>query len=312
MAVYTRIQISDVKKILAPYQIEALDFTPIEGGNTNSNYHVRAKKGEYILTIAEEKSLEEVRDLASLLQCLGEHHFPTSRLLTSAGKEPVTIYSGQPILVKEWIPGSVHENLSGNQLRQIGQTMAQLHQIPAPDYLPKLHPYEQQAFSGIMDKSINPEYENWLKKKLQFFEQKRPKNLPIGLIHGDVFFDNVLFEPNDIKAIIDFEEACDYYLIFDIAMGILGLCRVDEKIDLKKANALVRGYEEVRPLTFLEKDSLVFFIEYAAVATSCWRFWKYNIHSPSPHLSDRYEEMVRVAKEVAKFSKAYFSSIVFK
>ena len=119
MAVYTRIQISDLEKILAPYQIEAVNFTPIEGGNTNSNYHIQAKKGEYILTIAEEKSLEEVRDLASLLQCLGEHHFPTSRLLTSTTKEPVTIYAGQPILVKEWIPGSVHENLSGDKLGRL-------------------------------------------------------------------------------------------------------------------------------------------------------------------------------------------------
>lgn len=311
MAVYTHIQISDVEKMLAPYQIEALDFTPIQGGNTNSNYHIRAEKGEYILTIIEEKSLEEIRYLASLLQCLGEHQFPTSRILTSTANEQVTVYSEQPILVKEWISGSVHENLSADQLGQIGRTMAQLHQIPAPDYLPKLHPYEQQVFSKIIGKNINTEYESWLKERLQFFEQERPKNLPIGLIHGDVFFDNVLFEKNEIKAIIDFEEACDYYLIFDLAMGILGLCLVGGKIDLDKANVLVTGYEQLRSLTFLEKDTLALFIQHAAVATSCWRFWKYNIHSPSPYLRDKHEEMVGVAKEIGKISKEYFSSIVF-
>ena len=61
MAIYTRIQASDLEKIVAPYQIEVVDFTPIEGGNTNSNYHIQVQKGEYMLTIVEEKSLLEVQ-----------------------------------------------------------------------------------------------------------------------------------------------------------------------------------------------------------------------------------------------------------
>ena len=61
MAIYTRIQASDLNKIVAPYQIEVVDFTPIEGGNANSNYHIHAKNGEYIMTIAEEKSFHEVQ-----------------------------------------------------------------------------------------------------------------------------------------------------------------------------------------------------------------------------------------------------------
>ena len=59
MAIYTRIEESDLRKIVVPYGIEVVDFRPIDGGNTNSNYHIRAKKGEYILTIEEEKSLQE-------------------------------------------------------------------------------------------------------------------------------------------------------------------------------------------------------------------------------------------------------------
>ncbi|MCH7784807.1 MAG: homoserine kinase [Bacteroidetes bacterium] len=312
MAIYTKIEASDLEKIVVPYQIEVVDFTPIDGGNANSNYHIRAKEGEYMLTIAEEKSLQQVQNLATLLQWLGEHHFSTSQVHASITGEIVTQYAEKPILVKKWIYGTVHENFSADELRQIGNSMAQLHQIPVPHYLPKLHPYGYQVFSTVIDKRLDTEYEYWLKERLQFLEKNLPENLPRGLVHGDIFFDNVLFENNKIKAIIDFEEACNYYFIFDLGMGVLGLCRTDGKIDLAKTRALIKGYEQVRSLDFLEKDSLQLFIEYGAIATSWWRFWKYNIHSPSLNLGDKHWEMVQVAKEVEILNKEHFLSIVFE
>ena len=312
MAIYTRIQASDLEKIVAPYQIEVVDFAPIEGGNTNSNYHIKAKKGEYMLTIAEEKSLPGVQRLASLLQWLGEHHFLTSSVHASITGEMVTQYAEKPILVKKWIYGTVHEYFSTDELTQIGSSMAQLHQIPAPDYLPQSHPYGQQVFSSVIGKGLDTEYEHWLKERLQFLKKHLPEDIPRGLVHGDIFFDNVLFENNKIKAIIDFEEACNYYLIFDLGMGVLGLCRTDGTIDLNKARALIKGYEQIRSLVFLERDSLQLFIEYAAIATSWWRFWKYNIHSPNADLRNKHWKMVQLAKEVEILDKEHFLKIVFE
>ena len=312
MAIYTKISGSDLEKILAPYQIEVLEFTPIEGGNTNSNYHIRAKNGEYMLTIAEEKPFHEVQNLASLLQSLDENDFSTSQVQATTSGELATEYNGKPIFVKKWVFGKVHEELNDGQLRQIGSTMAELHQIQAPDYLPKLHPYGLQVFSTVVGNNIDTEYENWLKERIQFLENNLPQNLPKGLIHGDVFFDNVLFENEEIKAIIDFEETCHYYLNFDLGMGVLGLCRRGEKIDLNKTSALIKGYEQIRSLEFSERDSLQLFIEYAAIATSCWRFWKYNIHSPKPEWRNKHWEMVQVAKEIATLDKEQFLQNVFE
>ncbi len=197
-------------------------------------------------------------------------------------------------------------------LRQIGSSMAQLHQIPVPNYLPKFHPYGLQVFPTVIGKKLDTEYEYWLKGRLQFLKKNLPENLPQGLIHGDIFFDNVLFEDAEIKAIIDFEEACHYYLIFDLGMGVLGLCRTGGKIDLTKTRALIEGYEQIRFLDFMEKEFLQFFIEYAAIATSWWRFWKHNIYSPNPNLSNKHWEMVKVAKEVEILTKEHFLSFVFE
>ena len=312
MAIYTRIQASDLNKIVTPYQIEVIDFTPIEGGNANSNYHIYAKSGEYMMTIVEEKSLQEAQKLTTLLQWLGKHHFLTSPVQATITGEMLTQYAGKPVFVKKWIYGTVYENFSTDELAQIGRSMAQLHQIPVPDYLPKYHPYGQQVFSSVIGKGIDTEYEKWLKERLQFLKKHVPEDLPRGLVHGDIFFDNVLFENNKIKAIIDFEEACNYYLIFDLGMGILGLCRTGGKIDLNKARALIKGYEQIRSLGVPERDSLQLFIEYAAIATSWWRFWKYNIHSPNPDLRNKHWKMVQVAKEVEILDKKHFLSIVFE
>ena len=312
MAIYTRIQVSDLRKIVSLYGIEVIDFTPIDAGNTNSNYHVRAKRDEYILTIMEDKSSQEVQNLAILLQWLAKHDFLTSAVLAAGTGEIITYYAGKPVMIKKWIYGKVCENLSIDMLKQIGSYMAQLHKIPAPNYLPKLHPYGLQVFSTVIGKKLDTKYEYWLKGRLQYLEENIPKNLPQGLIHGDIFFDNVLFEDGKIKAIIDFEEACHYYLIFDLGMSVLGLCRTGGKIDLNKTRALIKGYEQIRSLELLEMEFLQFFVEYAAIATSWWRFWKYNIYSPNPNIKDKHWEMVHLAKEVEKLNKKQFMSYIFK
>lgn len=115
-----------------------------------------------------------------------------------------------------------------------------------------------------------------------------------------------LFKNGKIKAIIDFGEACHYYLIFDLGMGVLGLCRTGGKIDLNKTRALIKGYEQIRSLELLEKEFLQFFVEYAAIAISWWRFWKYNRYSPNSKTKDKHWEMVHFSEEVEKLNKKQF------
>jgi len=135
--------------------------------------------------------------------------------------------------------------------------------------------------------------------------------LPIGLIHGDLFYDNVLFKRKNFRAIIDFEEACHYYKGFDIGMGILGLCTEGTAVALDKAQALVAGYQQVRLLEESEKETLQLFVEYAAIATSYWRFWKYHIHTPMVEKVDKHWQMVRLAQGINAKSQTRFLEAVF-
>jgi homoserine kinase type II len=126
-----------------------------------------------------------------------------------------------------------------------------------------------------------------------------------------LFFDNVLFEDEKIKAILDFEDVCRIYKVFDLGMAAVGICTEGTKTELNQVRALVNGYQEVRLLEKIEKDSLQIFIECAAILTSTWRFWKYNLDEPDIEKSNKYLQMVKIAENVSLIPKMLFMSTVF-
>ena len=137
--------------------------------------------------------------------------------------------------------------------------------------------------------------------------------LPRGLIHGDIFYDNVLFTPDKkLAAIIDFEEACHYYKVFDIGMCIVGTCSRKGKLSLAKTKSLVDGYQSKRQLETLEKETLKVFAEYGAVATSFWRFRQHNITKPNEDKANRYLEMKWLADHIHVISKQEFKERLFQ
>ena len=102
-------------------------------------------------------------------------------------------------MLKTYIAGQVYKDLDETMLCQVGAAIARLHQVPAPDFLPDKHPYGLQVFPSVIGQNINPEYETWLAKRLAYLEQHILPGLPYGLIHGDLFYDNVLFSEKEFK-----------------------------------------------------------------------------------------------------------------
>ena len=311
MARYVRLQENDIRKIARNYNLTVIDFEPIEGGAANSSYLLQAHRGRYVLTVFDEKPWADVVNLGRLLLQLADYRFPTTRLLCSASGDIAALYRDKPVLLKAYIAGHVCQNLNETMLGQTGAAMARLHRVPPPHFLPDAHPYGRQVFAAVIGQNINPNYEAWLAGRLAHLEQHFPSYLPQGLIHGDLFYDNVLFEKDELSAIIDFEEACCYYKVFDLGMGIVGLCAEKTGLALNKARELVSGYQQIRRLETREKEALQLFVEYAAIATSFWRFWKYNIHTPIAEKADAHLHMVRLAEAIAAIPRARFRDAVF-
>jgi homoserine kinase type II len=89
-------------------------------------------------------------------------------------------------------------------------------------------------------------------------------------------------------------------------MAIVGLCRENKQINLGKARSVVRGYQSIRLLEVPEREALQSFTELAAILTSAWRFWKYNIDLTGTQKSNKYLEMVQIAKQIVAIPKSEF------
>ena len=310
MTQYLKLQEEDIQEILGKYNLKPIDYKSIEVGLGNTNYLVRTAQNHYILTIFETEHIR-ARNLSRLLYLLEKYEFPTTRIRKSPSGDVITRHQGKPTLLKPYIVGQVVKKLDEDMFSQVGAAMANLHEIPSPDYLPDRHAYGLETFPRVMDKGINLEYENWLGQRYDFLMDTIPSGLPRGLIHGDVFSDNVLFDGKKFKALIDFEEACQYYKAFDLGMAVVGLCTEGSKIILPNVRSLVKGYHTIRMLEGAEKEILQLFVEYAAIATSSWRFWKYNIDTPIAELSQKYWEMVNISKAASAIPDEKFMNVVF-
>jgi homoserine kinase type II len=306
MAQYVLLQQEDIEEIVAAYDITVTGFEAMGGGASNSSYLLHSGRGRYVLTVFDNKTLDEADQIGQLLLVLEQHSFPTTRLLPTRSGAVTTIYRDKPVILKEYIPGQVCERLEEPMLRQAGAALARLHRIPTPDFVPDSYPYGWQVFPQVIGRNIDPEYESWLADRHGLFRRHLPRDLPRGLIHADLFDDNVLFEGENLKAIIDFEDVCRGQLGFDVGMAILGLCREQNTLAFDKAGAFVSGYQTVRSLAQEEIGALQLLVDYAATVTSYWRFWKYRIHVPTPEKADRHWQMVHFAEAVAATPAADF------
>jgi len=112
-------------------------------------------------------------------------------------------------------------------------------------------------------------------------------------------------------AIIDFMDALHYFLVYDLGMGIIGLCCQNSTLKMDKARELIDGYQNIRPLNKREVEFLQFFVQYAATAASVWRFWRYHFDKPDPDKSEFHLEMKLLAEEISRFPKKEFINAIF-
>jgi len=310
MAQYTKLNEIEILEILRKYNLVLIGYESIEGGAASSSYLISTVQNQYVLTIFESEPVR-VANLIGLLHLLEEVNFPTNRIQKLANGGTTTSYQGKPVVLKRYIDGQVVENLDESMVSQVGAAMANLHEIPSPDHLPRQQAYGMETIPQILGKGINLAYENWLAGRYDFLLQPLPSGLQRGMIHGDLFYDNILFDGKKFKAMIDFEDAFEYYKVFDLGMAVVGLFTGEFKIRLPLVPSLVNGYQKNRGLDGVEKKSLKYFIEYAAIATSAWRFWQYNINTPIAEKSGYHWELVKFAEDVRAIPNEKFMNAVF-
>ncbi|MEE9371503.1 MAG: homoserine kinase [Saprospiraceae bacterium] len=312
MAEYTTLNKVDIKEIVKQYEIPSvISHQILNGGVENTTHLITTEGGKYVLTICEQKTIKKAIELALLLEYLIKYDFSTSKVLRNIDDDLVTIWNNKPVILKTFIEGRIITNLPDDVLIIIGKELAQLHNIEAPEYLPKIISYGIENFSEVSAYKANTSFSKWLDKRTVEVELHLLPNLPKSIIHSDLFYSNIIISEDNRKAtIMDFEEAGYYYRVFDIGMTIVGLCAKNEKIDLQKAGNFFEGYQQVNKLLDIEISKLKIFTMYAAMSISCWRYKQFNFIQPDSTLFTHYLEMKNIADHIMSLPEDCFSKLI--
>ena len=309
MTQYTKVDKEKIRTVLQEeYGINLVkNHSILSGGSENTNFVIETPRDKFVLTICEQKSKKEAEQLAQLLKYLDQNNFVSSKVISTLNDNLLCDIYNKPTMLKAYIEGNIQENCSASIIYSIGIEVAKLHLIPPPNYLQTSLNYGIQSFHEVGLYAKGTAFEVWLNQKKHFIEAYLSDDLPKALIHSDIFPSNVIISEDQSKTIVmDFEEACNYYRIFDIGMSIVGLCREGVTINIQKAKNLLAGYESRINLLPVEKNSLQAFVVYAATAMTFWRHRNFNYINPIPSQFNHYKELQSITNYVAGLSANSF------
>ncbi len=265
MAVYTDVSADDLTEFLRRYDIGTLlSYKGIAEGVENSNFLVHTDAGNFILTLYEKRVAE--RDLPFFLGLMEHLH---ARGITCP--QPVKnkmggmlgTIAGRPAAIVTFLDGLWIRKPNAGHCAAVGEALARLH-LAAQDF-PILRPnalsveswrplYEQ---AGARGDSVKPGLCDEIVKELDVLEKSWPRNLPDGVIHADLFPDNVFFLGDKLSGLIDFYFACTDTLAYDIAICLNCWCfEPDHSYNVTKGRALLKAYTKVRALSVEERAAL--------------------------------------------------------
>ena len=194
-------------------------------------------------------------------------------------------------------------------LKSLGVALSRMSLIPAADCFPREYRMGFSLFDKVLkskSEKVDREFIEILSSEVSNLKSVIPENLPLGVLHGDLFPDNVIgSDGGEVLAILDLEEAWIGPRAFDLAMAFVGFGWEDGKPVEKSWKALVDGYQSISELSQAEISALPILHRFATLSIACWRYWKHNLTAPDVSLSERYVEMVERLSVEFDFSGAF-------
>jgi len=265
MAVYTKLEHQEVKQFLEQYNINNFkDFKGITEGVENTNYLIKTSEQDYILTIYEKRVDEnDLPFFIKLLSNLSENNFPCPKPISNKNNEKINKIKNKNAALVTFLNGQSKNKITSEDCFEIGKITAQLHEITKKFNINRKNNLSIENWQNIFEKTIKQKIdldESIIKKTknyLNFLKDKWPKNLPQGIIHADLFPDNIFFTNNKVSGIIDFYFACNDFFAYEIAICINSLCFDNNStFNMTKAKNLIDGYTSIRTLSEDEKKYL--------------------------------------------------------
>ena len=268
MAIYTKISPKDIRDIEKKYNLgKIIYFKGIKKGIENTNYLLKTKNKKFILTLFEKRvQKKDVPFFMNLMDKLSKYKINCPEPQRNKKGSFLIKIKNKTASIVSFVEGKDKLKLNPNNCYEIGKNIAKLHKASK-----KIKLYRKNSLSlkewpkllnriGNKSKTISPSLDGLMKNSFLQIKNKWPKNLPYGIIHADLFIDNIFFKKNKFHGYIDFYFACNDFLMYEIAICINALC-FDKKnnrfiFNKKKSSNLIKGYSKIRKLSDKEKKSL--------------------------------------------------------
>ena len=283
MSVYTSVSPEQLSAWLQDFALgKLLDLKGIASGITNTNYFVTTETGRYVLTLFEHNTADELPYFLDLMAHLADRGTPCPHPVSNAGGRYLGELNGKPAALVTCLRGSSIEAPSVEHCAAMGQVLARMH-IAGGSFEGKVEnprgPHWWRVTAEAVMPFLKAEDKAMLENELAHQAECRACYLPRGVIHGDMFRDNVLFDGVELTGLIDFYYACDDVLAYDLAITVNDWCvHEDGQLDEERLRAMLNAYHVERPLTSAEHAAWPTLLRAAAL-----RFWLsrlYDLHYP--------------------------------
>ena len=295
MAVYTKISDKDIIVINKKFKLgKKIKFQGIKKGIENTNYLLKTEKGKFILTIFEKRvSNSDLPFFMKLMDLLSLKKIICPKpLKDNYGKYLFEIRNKKACIVS-FLSGKDKNNLTYKNCFEVGKNIAKMHKATKNFKIKrsnsmginKLHPLLNSI--NFKKSKLILSYKEFLFKNLKEIKKNWPKKLPSGIIHADLFVDNIFFKNNKFSGFIDFYFSANDYFAYELAICINALCFDKKKskfiLNKQKVNNLVKGYEKIRKISINEKNKLNILCKGAAIRYLLTRAYDY-INTPKTAL----------------------------
>jgi homoserine kinase type II len=265
MAVYTQVSGEQMTLFIERYDLGALvSFHGIAEGVENTNYLLRTEQGQYILTLYEKRvNFDDLPYFLGLMEHLAGEGLLCPTPLHDKNGVVLQELAGRQAALISFLEGYSVLRPSAKHCGHVGRALAAMHVAGQGFALQRANALSVQGWRALADATASRAdtvalgLQEAIAEEIVFLEQNWPTGLPTGIIHADLFPDNVFFLGDGLSGLIDFYFACNDMLAYDIAICLNAWCFEDPSaFNVTKARALFRGYGELRPLCADELDAL--------------------------------------------------------
>ena len=274
MAVYTIINDTELEIFLAKYDFgQLLHYGGITEGVENSNYLLLTQSGRYILTIYEKRvRRSDLPFFLNLLKYLSSRGISCPVPVQDRNGAVLNEISGKPAVILGFLPGTAVDHPEPDQCRNLGEILAKMHLAGEGFSRERPNDLSVANWNVLLERvearadEVKPGLAKDLNSEIEDLTKRWPINLPKGIIHADLFPDNVFFERNVVSGVIDFYFACLDFFAYDLAICLNAWCfEPDGAFNSTKARLMLSAYRKVRPFSQAEVDALPMLCRGAAV-----------------------------------------------